>query len=518
LESTVRSYDYVIVGGGTAGSVLAGRLSSRPEVRVLLLEAGPATGPAAVDDPMQFPSLLGSTVDWATWTVEQSGIAGRVFLPHGKMLGGSSSINASAHVRGNRASYDAWVEQGAAGWSYRDLLPHFLRSENAAGRDPNHRGTDGVMTIDTTPADKPVLRAVFDAMVAKAYPRSNDLNGANQLGVGWGETNTVDGRRQSAADAYLTPVTDRSNLEVVTGALVQRVVFDGTRCTGVDYLVGAKERRAQAAAQVIVAAGTIGSPQLLMVSGIGPAQHLHGLGIEVVADLPGVGANLHDHPHASVVYEAGDKLLASLDGPPELGNLYVRLRTDPALVDVDIQVVIVDRPYYSPTLQGPDQALTLAVGLMTPTSRGTVRLAAADISTPPLVDPNYLSEPHDVSRMITGIRMARTIGELPGVGEWVAGEVLPGTEVQSDAALHEYLRNATMSYFHPVGTCRMGVDPIAVVDPGLRVHGIEGLRVVDASVMPSIPSGNTNATVLAIAERAAAEILRERSAASPQSI
>jgi choline dehydrogenase len=499
-------YDHVIVGGGTAGCVLAARLSADPDVRVLLLEAGPASGPAFMADPDRFPALMGTEVDWQYSTVAQAGTAGSVHTwARGKVLGGSSSINAMAHVRGHRSNYDGWEAGGAGGWSYQSLLPYFKRSETAVGRDPAYRGTRGPMLVspvDRTTADAQAFHA---AVVEAGYPATRDINGADQVGAFWYDLNVVDGRRQSSADAYLRPAMARPNLRVVTDATAYRLTIEAGRCTGVEYTVGGEPHSAAADREVIVAAGVIGSPQLLMLSGIGPAGHLRDVGVDVVVDLPGVGENLQDHVQSSLIYRSSRPIHTADNGFCPAGAI---LRSDPSLPGPDVQLLLLDFPAGAPL---PGGCYTISFALLAPHSRGTVRLASADPDVAPLIDPRYYSDERDFTAMLAALRVAREVGESPALAPWRESELLPGQGLDEPALL-AYLRHNSRTYFHPTGTCRMGTDELAVVDPRLRVHGIDGLRVVDASVMPTVVTANTNATVLAIAERAAALIRQEPAA------
>jgi choline dehydrogenase len=499
-------YDFVIVGGGTAGCVLAARLSEIDQARVLLLEAGAAGGPCMMSDPQAWPHLWGTEVDWGYATIPQGGTGGGVHpWPRGKVLGGSSSINATMHIRGHRSSYDRWDNAGATRWNYDALLPFLKRSETAAGRDSRYRGMTGPMRVAHAATSSALWEAVFDAARQAGHAEVADLNASDDDGVTWNEVNVVDGVRQSAADAYLRPVLDRPNLTVVTQAHACRLLLEAGRCNGVEYVKDGRVQIVRARREVALAAGTVGSPQLLMLSGVGPAAHLRGVGVRVVIDLPGVGANLHDHPLSVVAYAAAQPVPRMYTRKP-----HIRLRS-PGATEPDLQMFFVDAPLYPRWIAAPEHGYSIAFSAMTPRSRGSVRLAGVDPTLAPLIDPNYLDDEYDIDRMMDGLQKAREVGEMSALSAWRAGEILPGPE-SGDEALRTYLRASVASYFHPVGTCRIGTDEDSVVDPRLRVHGVEGLRVVDASVMPSIVSGNTNASVLAIAERAAAWMKDESAA------
>jgi choline dehydrogenase len=494
-------YDYVVVGGGTAGSVVAARLTENPDVRVLLLEAGPADGPETMSVPGAWPTLIGSAVDWGYSTVPQRGLGGAVIpYPRGRVLGGSSAINAMFHLRGHRSAIDAWEAAGAAGWGYDDLLPYFRRSEHTDGLDAHYRGVLGPMRPQRVASVNPPGRAALEAFQELGYPVSADLNGANAEGAAWNEVTIADGARQSAADAYLRPALDRPNLTVMTGAQVHKLVISGGRCTEVQYTHGGELQRAETDSEVVLCAGAIGSPQLLMLSGIGPADALRSHGLEPVVELAGVGANLSDHPFGLVVYSAARPLPQSGSGT---ADVVAAVRTDPALSAPNFHVAFAGFPLAPPAMRG-QSGFTIAFALLTPRSRGSVTLVSADPTVAPAIDPGFLSDERDVADMLAGLRVARAVGGSRAMASWRKDEVFPGAAVHDGEQLRRSRSIGT--YFHPVGTCKIGTDAAAVVDRRLRVHGVDGLRVADASVMPSLPAGNTNATVLAIAERAAAII------------
>jgi choline dehydrogenase len=498
--TTVERFDYIVVGGGTAGCVVAARLSQTSGVRVLLLEAGAAQPPAPVADPAAWFTLAGTYVDWAYETVPQPGTDNAIHpWPRGKLVGGSSAINGMMHVRGDRSSYDAWETAGATGWNYRSMLPYLKRSERAVGGNPAYRGLTGPMEVAPGPANDPLWDACFDAAVEAGHPANPDGNAASAEGVWWHEVNVVDGRRQTAADAYLTPAAVNSCLRIVADARVCRLIIANTMCVGVEYTIGGQTHTAYAEREVVLTAGAIGTPHLLLLSGIGPGKYLRRFGIDVAADLPGVGENLHDHTKSQVAYTATRSVRA--DSAPR--KPVVLTRTEP-FAEPDLQMIFLDSPMHPRFAPGPEPGYSIIFSVMTPASRGSVRLASADPFRAPVIDPNYLADDRDVDRMVTGLRLARDIGASTALKFVRDRELFPGPETITDQGLRKYLRRSVSTYFHPVGTCKIGTDAMSVVDPQLKVHGISNLRVADGSVMPSIVSGNTNAAVLAIAERAAA--------------
>ena len=498
-----QSFDYIVVGAGTAGSVIASRLSENADTRVLLVEAGSAAPLPAMEVPGHWPALLGTTADWDEVTVTQSFLGVPLTAPRGKTLGGSSSINGLNFVRGHRSSYDAWVDQGATGWGYEDLLPFFRKSETTVGRDPLLRGTHGPLFVGPTIHPSPVVVAALTAAAEKGYRLADDISSGAEVGFGLSDANVRNGERVSAADAYLRLIAARSNLVTVTDAMVHRLVIADGICTGVEYSVGASSIAATATREVILTAGAIGSAQLLMLSGVGPAGHLAELGIDVELDLPGVGSNLHDHPMSTIVFEHAAPVVAN---PRNIFGQGVGLISTDASVDApDLQVLLISQPYRKQGLDGPppDAGYAIAFSAMLPRSRGSVRLASRDHRVGPLIDPNYLGDANDQRVMVAGLRAAMEIGYADALASWRGKEAQPGRPLDGEDAILDYLRESLVVYFHYAGTCRMGTDDFAVVDPDLRVRGISRLRVADASIMPSPISGNTNATVFAIAERAA---------------
>lgn len=492
-------FDYIVVGAGTAGCVLGARLSEQRDVRVLVLEAGSPARTRAMTVPNAWPQNLGSAADWGEYTMPQAA-TGPVRYPRGRALGGSGAINAMAHVRGHRAVYDSWASSGAAGWGFTDLLPYFQRTEHAAGRDPALRGTSGPVWVGPAVTPHPVARAFMQALAAAGHPVTDDLSGARQEGACWADLAIHRGERVSPADAYLRPNLDRPNLTVATGCLVTGLLIDHGQCTGVRFIRDGQPEKAQAAREVIMAAGAIGSPQLLLLSGIGPAAELRRLGIEVTADLPGVGANLQDHPLVYTSHAATEPLPVS---EYNNGEAYAALRSELAGLWPDLHLFPILLPLAPPRSQPPAAGFVLCASVMAPDSRGSVTLAAADPLAPPAIDPGFLRDDRDLNRLETAVTLARDVAASAAFTRLRQAEVWPGPAVRDKADLRAWIRRSLDSYYHPAGTCRMGTDPAAVVDPQLRVRGITRLRVADASVMPLIPNAHPNATVLAIAERAA---------------
>ena len=529
-------YDYIIVGAGSAGCVLAGRLSEDPQIRILLLEAGGADRDPLIHIPLGIGKLWKDRRhDWGYSTEPQSELNRRsIELPRGKVLGGSSSINAMLYLRGHRGDYDRWARQGLAGWSYAQVLAYFKRTESWCGGEDAWRGGSGPMATRFTDLSDPIYRAVLDAGRAAGYAVTEDLNGEVQEGFAMAQSTIAGGRRCSAARAYLRPAMRRANLTVRTDALATRVLIDGKKAIGVEYLHRGRTERDHAACEVLLSAGAINSPQLLMLSGIGDPAQLRALGIEPVAHAPGVGANFQDHVFVGVgnlrkgtsplrhalrfdrialamlrAYLAGS---GPATNPP--GGAMALLKTRAGLAVPDLQLGVRGiardvRPWWP--LLGPDwdDAFFLLAVLLHPESRGTVELASADARQPVRIRANYLSAPGDAQTLAAGLRMAREVIRQSALDPFRGDEIVPGAKVIGDAEIHAYIRSVASTLHHACGTCRMGRDDRAVVDPELKIRGIERLRVVDASVMPDLVSGNINACVLMIAERAS-DLIRGR--------
>jgi choline dehydrogenase len=529
----MRDFDYIVVGAGSAGCVLADRLSESGRYTVLLLEAGGRDTNPWIRSPLGAAKTLNDpSVNWCFTTEPEENTAGRrLSVPRGKVLGGSSSINGTLYVRGDARDYDIWSQMGARGWSFADVLPYFRKAENnQRGADEFHGGAGPLRVSDVTETDP-----MFDAMIASAeaagIPRNDDFNGASQEGFGYCQTTSHRGRRSSTATAYLSRARRRPNLRIVTNAQVKRIEFDGLRATGVVYAVAGTEQDARAGREIILSAGAIHSPAILEMSGIGDARRLGDLGIPVTHELRGVGENLQDHFGVSLKYrlkgvatfnERARGLRALWEGikflGPRTGMLTLPpspvlgfVRTREGLERCDIQYHALPLSWADPARGIMDSfpGLSMSVCILQPESTGSVHVTSSTAAERPAIKVNPLSAAHDRDSLVRGIKIIRRVMSGGPVTRFCEAEVLPGNDVQSDEELLDFARQRGNLLYHPIGTCKMGVDPMAVVDPRLRVVGISGLRIADASVMPAMVSGNTNAPTIMIGEKASDMILAD---------
>jgi choline dehydrogenase len=532
-EST---YDYIIVGAGSAGCVLANRLSADPSKRVLLLEAGPSDDLLWIKIPAGMTRLFSNKkVNWRYQGAKEPGFNNRtLYCPRGKTLGGSSSINGLVYMRGNSHDYDAWRDEGNPGWGWSDVLPYFKKSERQLRGGDEFHGATGELAISDVVNPHVASLTFIDSAKAIGIPFNKDFNGAQQYGVGYPQMTMENGVRQSASTAFLKPIRSRTNLEVQVNAHAERILFEGKRAVGVHFAIkGSKQKRDVYAKEIILSGGTIASPQLLMLSGVGPEEHLKSHGINVVHDLPGVGENLHDHAYVHFLNQVTPKFSINheIQGwrliPHVLQYVGSRkglltsaaaqvccfVKSDPSMISPDLQIQF--RPFSIVVTEDgkivPEKipVVTASCSQIRPKSRGHIRLNSANPYDDPDILMNYLTHEDDCKALIAGIRWMRKIYAAQPLAQHVVKETMPGIHVQTDEQLLDYLRKFGQSMYHPVGSCRMGNDQTAVVDARLRVRGIEGLRVIDASIMPSICSGNTNAPAIMIAEKGADMVIED---------
>jgi choline dehydrogenase len=533
LSSETPEFDYIIVGAGSAGCVLANRLSADGKHSVLLLEAGPKDSNLWIHVPLGYGKLFKEkTVNWMYQTEPEPGLDGRsIFQPRGKVLGGSSSINGLLYVRGQHEDYDRWRQHGNTGWGYDDVLPYFKKAEDQTRGASEFHGVGGPLPVSDSRHDDPLSDAFIAAAAQTGLPVNKDFNGATQEGAGWFQTTTRGGKRSSTAVSYLRPAKGRKNLHIETSSLAQRILFEGRRAVGLEYRKEGSLRTVRARREILVSSGAYNSPQLLQLSGVGPAELLKKHGIEVVLEAAGVGHDLQDHMQVRVVMRcsqpitlndivnhpgrrimAGARYAAFRKGPLTIaaGTSGAFFKTNPRLASPDIQIHFLP---FSTDKMGERlhsfSGFTASVCQLRPESRGSLRIRSADPSVPPEIRINYLATETDRTANVEGLKILRKILNAPALNPFVVDEYDPGAKVVSDEDLLAHCRRRGSTIYHPTSTCRMGNDPLAVVDQRLKVRGIEGLRVVDASVMPDLVSGNTNAPVIMIAEKASDMILQD---------
>jgi choline dehydrogenase len=534
----METYDYIVVGAGSAGAAVAHRLSSDPRNKVLLLEAGAASHPWSFIPVGSARLIKNPAANWLYSAEPEANTNGRrIPVPRGKLLGGSSAINGMAFVRGQSRDFDTWAQMGNRGWSYADVLPFFKRMESyAGGGDDALRGREGPLRVTNPEPRDPFFATIIKAAGEVGIPHNPDYNGASQEGIAMSQATIAAGRRMSTARCYLDPIRNRHNLHIETGALTLALVLDGKRCTGVRYSVGGDAREAAATRETVVSAGTINSPQLLELSGIGEPERLRNLGIEVRQALPGVGENLRDHYAPRTRWLVGKKGITFNDRARGLGMVYQAARYAflrkgfLASVGAPMRAFVCSREgleapdlmlgwvpmLTEPGPKGPriakQSGFTCYAHPMRPESKGHIHITAADPRRPPAINFNFLSAPPDAELTVRAVRIARSVMTAPAMAPFQVTEFAPGAERTTDDEILDWVKQAAETTYHPVGTCKMGTDPMAVVDARLRVHGIAGLRVADASIMPTLTSGNTNAPSIMIGEKAADMVLKDAAA------
>ncbi len=512
----------MIIGAGSAGCVLAHRLSEDPNTTVLLIESGGSDSGLDLHIPAAFSRLFKSQYDWAYFTEAQSQLNNRqIYVPRGKVLGGSSSINAMIYTRGNRYDYDLWRDLGNPGWGFSDVLPYFKKAENHEAGASEYHGIGGPLNVAALRDINPLSHAFVAAGVELGFAQNSDFSGAQQEGVGFHQVTQKGGRRCSAADAYLKPILSRPNLTIFTHTNATRLICESGCIKSVEYIRDGVRQSVAAQREVLLACGAIGSPQLLLLSGIGRANYLKSLDIPVVQDLPGVGENLQDHLGIALTYHCTQPVsLANAEKPGAIlryllcrqGPLTSNVSEAGAFVSItpddlpapDLQIGFVPAYAQNRGFQRPSgHFFTIGCTYLRPFSRGRVGLHSDDPAAPPMIQPEYLTDQADIPPMVAGFKLCRRLIQASPFDPFRGAEIDPGAEIQSDEAIVDYLRTYSMTVDHPVGTCKMGTDAMAVVDAELRVRGVDRLRVVDASIMPTVVSGNTNAPVIMIAEKAA---------------
>jgi choline dehydrogenase len=533
-----REFDYIVVGAGSAGCVLADRLSASGRDKVLLIEAGPPDKHFWIHIPLGYGKLFqDARVNWMYQTEPEPELNNRnVIAPRGKVLGGSSSINGLLYVRGQAEDFDHWRQLGNTGWSFDDVLPFFRKAEDQQRGATRLHGSGGPLAVSDVKPHK-LCEAFIAAAEQAGFPRNDDFNGETQEGAGYFQLTARNGRRCSTARGYLKPARGRSNLHIESDALATRILFEGRRAVGVEYRQGGALRQVRAKGEVIVAGGAFNSPQLMQLSGLGPAALLREHGIEVLADMPGVGADLQDHFQVRFNYRcneactindmmakfhrrmlAGARYMVFRDGPLSIGAGYAGgfFKTDPSLPTPDVQIhfILFTADSVGQKLH-PFPGFLASVCQLRPRSRGFVHIKSADPAAAPAIHMRYLSDPFDQDVTVAGMKLLRKIMSQPAIGRFIDEELVPGAQVQSDADMLAVARDKGTTVFHPTSTCRMGPDATAVVDERLRVKGIDRLRVIDGSIMPALVSGNTNAAVIMIAEKGAAMLLEDAKAMQP---